>query len=103
MRNGVYLGPAHDAVPLQIDPKNPLDYGQPERPFPTGEHETGVGLIRELNRLRGIEYPEDRALSARIASYELAFRMQRSVPEVLDFTQESTQTQEMYGLHLPHC
>src|SRR5690606_15736159 len=45
----------------------------------------------------------DPALSARIASYELAFRMQRSIPEVLDFSNESAKTQEMYGLNLPHC
>ena len=43
------------------------------------------------------------ALEARIASYELAFRMQRSVPEAIDFSQESAETQALYGLHLPHC
>ena len=32
-----------------------------------------------------VEYPDDPALTARIKSYELAFRMQKSVPEVLDF------------------
>ncbi|HEU4751748.1 MAG TPA: DUF1501 domain-containing protein, partial [Armatimonadota bacterium] len=74
-KDGFYLGPAHDAVPLRIDPDNPLDFGRPERPFPEAAHATGVELIRELNRLRGIEYPDDPALSARIASYELAFRM----------------------------
>jgi len=29
-KDGHYLGPAHDAVPLRIDPANPLDYGKPE-------------------------------------------------------------------------
>jgi hypothetical protein len=102
-RDGHYLGPAHDAVPLRIDPKNPLDYAAPARPLPTAAQETGVHLLRELNRLRGIEYPNDPALAARIASYELAFRMQRSIPEVLDFSKESAKTQEQYGLNLPHC
>ena len=102
-QDGHYLGPAHDAVPLRIDPKNPLDYGSPERPFPDDAHATGVDLIRKLNQLRGVEYPHDPALAARIASYELAFRMQRSIPEALDFTQESVTTREMYGLNLPHC
>ena len=32
-KDGHYLGPAHDAVPLRIDPKNPLDFGNPETPF----------------------------------------------------------------------
>jgi hypothetical protein len=102
-KDGYYLGPSHDAVPLRIDPKNPLDYAQPERPFPQEQRATGDDLIQQLNRLRGVEYPNDPALAARIASYELAFRMQRSVPEVLDFSHESQQTQEAYGLNLPHC
>ena len=32
IKDGHYLGPAHDAVPLRVDPANPLDYGKPERP-----------------------------------------------------------------------
>ena len=102
-KDGHYLGPAHDAVPLHIDPKNPLDFGQPERQFPPQEQAVGARLIRELNTLRGVEYPNDPALAARIASYELAFRMQRSVPEVIDFSNETAETKKRYGLDLPHC
>ena len=102
-RDGHYLGPAHDAVPLRIDPNNPLDFGQPERPLPAGAQSVGQDLIQRLNLLRGVEYPHDPALAARIASYELAFRMQRSVPDVVDFRQESAETKALYGLDLPHC
>jgi len=102
-RDGHYLGPAHDAVPLRIDPNNPLDFGRPERPFAPAEQTVGVDLLRGLNALRGETYPHDPALAARIASYELAFRMQRSVPEALDFSQESAATKKLYGLDLPHC
>jgi uncharacterized protein (DUF1501 family) len=63
----------------------------------------GLDLIRELNGLRGVEYPNDPALAARIASYELAFRMQRSIPEVMDFSNETAETRALYGLDLPHC
>jgi hypothetical protein len=102
-RDGFYLGPAHDAVPLRIDPANPLDFSQPERPFSAESQAVGADLIRELNMLRGVEYPHDSALAARIDSYELAFRMQRSVPEVMDFSQETAATKAMYGVDLPHC
>ena len=102
-RDGHYLGPAHDAVPLRIDPNNPLDFSRPERPFSPQAQAVGVDLIRELNALRDTAYPQDTALAARIASYELAFRMQRSVPEVLDFSQETAETKTLYGLDLPHC
>lgn len=102
-RDGHYLGPAHDAVPLKVDPSSPLEFGQPERPFPREAQEIGGKLIHELNGLRGIEYPNDAAMAARVASYELAFRMQRSVPEVMDFSSETAETQALYGLELPHC
>ncbi|MEX2169859.1 MAG: DUF1501 domain-containing protein [Pirellulales bacterium] len=102
-KDGHYLGPAHDAVPLRIDPENPLDFGRPEVPFSPQAQSVGADLIHNLNELRGIEYPNDPALAARIASYELAFRMQRSVPEVIDFSQETAETKALYGLDLPHC
>ena len=102
-KDGHYLGPAHDAVPLRIDPSNPLDFGKPARPFAPDAQAIGLNLVQELNRLRGVEYPSDPALAARIASYELAFRMQQSVPEVLDFSKESAETRALYGLDLPHC
>jgi Protein of unknown function (DUF1501) len=102
-RDGHYLGPAHDAVPLRIDPSNPLDFSQPAKPLAPEAHEVGRNLISQLNNLRGMEYPHDPALAARIASYELAFRMQRSVPEVVDFSQETAETHSLYGIDQPHC
>lgn len=102
-KDGHYLGPAHDAVPLRIDPQNPLDYGRPERPRSADGQAIGVDLLRQLHQIREADYPADPALAARIASYELAFRMQRSVPEVVDFSQESAATHALYGLDRPHC
>jgi hypothetical protein len=97
-RDGFYLGPAHDAVPLRVDPANPLDYGRPELPRTAEEQKIGAELVGKLNALRGVEYPHDPALAARIAAYELAFRMQKSVPEVMNFKDETAETQELYGL-----
>jgi hypothetical protein len=42
-------------------------------------------------------------MAARVASYELAFRMQRSVPEVVDFGQESAGIRSLYGINEPRC
>jgi hypothetical protein len=102
-RDGHYLGPAHDAVPLRIDPKNPLDYSVPQKPFSAQEQQVGKSLINKLNAIRGQQYPNDPAMEARIASYELAFRMQQSVPDVVDFSAETAETKSLYGLDLDHC
>lgn len=102
-RDGHYLGPAHDAVPLRVDPGNPLDFGRAEGNTAIRSQEIGLGLLRTLNGLRGEEYPFDATLSARMASYELAFRMQMSVPEAMDLRKESEETRALYGVDLPHC
>jgi len=100
-RDGHYLGPSHDAVPLRIDPANPLDYGRPSSDMTQDEQRVGFQLINRLNRFRTAQYPSDPALAARIQSYELAFRMQRSLPEALDFNVESEETKRLYGIDRP--
>ena len=45
--------------------------------------------------------PDDTELSARIAIYELAFRMQSAAPEAVDLSREPESTREMYGLNDP--
>src|SRR5439155_5765475 len=42
--------------------------------------------------------PHDSELEARIAAYELAFRMLAHAPEAVDLSQESAETQALYGL-----
>ena len=97
-RDGIYLGPKHNAVPLRIDPNNPLDFAKPQAGFSSDAKRVGFDLVHRLNTLRGSEYPHDPALDARIASYELAYRMQTAVPDVVDFSKESEATKKLYGL-----
>ena len=54
-------------------------------------------LLNELNREHLTENPLDVQLAARIASYELAARMQLSVPEISDLGTETAETLSMYG------
>jgi hypothetical protein len=99
--DGHYLGPEHDAVPIRVDPQAPLEYGKAEKAVSPAEQRVGFDLVGKLNALRAVEYPDDPALTARIKSYELAFRMQRSVPEVLTFSDETEATKNLYGLDDP--
>ena len=57
-----------------------------------------LDLLRDLNRKHLEKHPESSELKARIASYELAARMQTSAVEALDISQETKATQTMYGL-----
>ena len=93
-----YLGPEHAGVQLAVDPQNPLPFASPEPDVYREEQQAQFELLGALNRLAAVEYPEDAELRARIKSYELAFRMQTAVPDVVDFAQETRATQSLYGL-----
>lgn len=55
-----------------------------------------LDALKQLNELQAKELGHPETLT-RIAQYELAYRMQASVPEVMDITKETKQTQEAYG------
>lgn len=56
-----------------------------------------VSLLQRLNAKHMQQYPGDADLAARIASYELAGRMQTSVPEVMDIANEPQHVHDAYG------
>ncbi len=55
-----------------------------------------IDLVSDLNRLRRAEVG-DPEIDTRIASYEMAYRMQSSVPELTDLSRESASVHSMYG------
>jgi hypothetical protein len=60
-----------------------------------------LDLLQQLNALHQQEREADSVLSARIESFELAFRMQRRAPEAFDISAESPETKKLYGLDEP--
>jgi len=93
-----YLGPEHAGILLKIDPDNPLPFAKPARPVTAASAQTKSELLGRLNRLAAKEYPTDASLRARMQSYELAFRMQTAVPELLKFDSETPEVRKLYGL-----
>jgi len=65
----------------------------------TSEVQRGtLDLITTLDKLHEKTRPHDSTLDARIASYELAWRMQSSAPEAVDLSKESEATKKLYGI-----
>jgi hypothetical protein len=93
-----YLGPEHAGVRLKVDGKDPLPFVTPALGAKRDEQEAELSLLGKLNRLSGIDYPDDPALRARIKAYELAFGMQTAVPATLDLQVETPATKKTYGL-----
>src|SRR5262249_27155083 len=93
-----YLGPRYSGVELALDPRSPLPFGTRVDGVLAEEQRNEFGLVHELNLLSAIEYPDDDQLRARIRAYELAFRMQDSVPEALRLADEPGETERLYGI-----
>jgi hypothetical protein len=68
-----------------------------------GSEADGLKLLDTLNRDHLHENAGDTRLEARIASYELAARMQLSAPEALDLSQESQAIHSLYGTDEKPC
>src|SRR5262249_53136351 len=58
----------------------------------------GLELLAKFNRAHMAEREGDSRLDARIASYEMAARLQLSAPEVLNISAESEATRKLYGI-----
>jgi hypothetical protein len=96
-----FLPAAHQATTIRVGSPNPIyDLKPPvDAKFitPEGEKDT-LAVLQKVNErhLHGRE--GDSRLDARIASYEMAARLQLSAPEVLDISGETDATKQLYGL-----
>jgi len=100
-----FLPATHQGTMIKPSAKNPIaDLYPPEDvKFVTSQSEArGRQLLQELNREHLAGREGDSRLDARIASYELAAKLQLSAPEVLDISKETADTRKMYGLDEKH-
>jgi hypothetical protein len=96
-----FLPVVHQGTVLKVNDPEPIAALYPPKSarYITKESEAeGQAVLRELNRDHAARNPGDSRLEARIASYELAARMQRSAPEALDAAKETKATRKLYGV-----
>ena len=60
-----------------------------------------LDAMNDVNSAHAATRYDNSELAARINSYELAFKMQKHAPEAVDFSQETAETQKLYGLDKP--
>ena len=60
-----------------------------------------LDTLQQYNHRHQLQRINNRDLAARIASYELAYKMQQHAPEAVDLSQETMSTKKMYGLDHP--
>jgi hypothetical protein len=89
--------PASYQGTLVADLNNPIsNLKNPQ--FSLERQKDQLDTLGRLNDLHRKQRQEDSQLNARIASFELAFRMQRRAPEAFDISSESAATKRLYGL-----
>lgn len=95
-----YLPSGFQGTPLRAKGSPILDL----RP-PTGvsveRQRMNLDLLQKINGAHAELHPDHDALQTRMDNYELAFRMQMQVPEVLDLSTEDARTHEAYGIGQP--
>ncbi len=74
---------------------------RPSAPRSLGVEEGRLSLLSELNAAHRAGRPEELELDARIASFELAARMQLSATDAMDVARETPATHRLYGLDQP--
>jgi hypothetical protein len=70
----------------------------PRAPVTKDEQRAQLDFLARLNASHRAARPHESELSARIASYELAYRMQAHAPDAVDLNQESAETRSLYGM-----
>jgi hypothetical protein len=78
-----------------------LDLTPPAKYVTPEQERARLNQLNWLNQQHADKHPGSTELAARIASYEMAFRMQMCAPEAVDLTRESEETKRLYGLDNP--
>lgn len=95
-----YLPPAYQGTRFRATGQPVLDL-KPDFEEPITVTQLEREVIAQLDRLHQSKHAYRPQLTARIASYELAARMQIEASDALDLSQESASTHEMYGINHP--
>jgi len=90
-----FLPTAYQGVKFRSG-SDPVLYLSNPASFDTQTRKRFIDGVNELNDIRLKDYG-DPEIATRIQQYEMAFRMQSSVPELTDLSKESEKTFEMYG------
>lgn len=95
-----YMPAAYQGVVLKAD-KTPIHDLAPPPGVTRAAQRRLLDRLREKNEEHRAARQENSELAARIASYELAFKMQEHAPEAVNFNQESEETKKLYGIDQP--
>jgi hypothetical protein len=92
-----FMPASFQGVPLRTAGE-PIAYVRPPPGISRERQRAQLDLLARWNQQYADANPADESLDARIAAYELAFRMQTRAPDAVDVSQETEATRRLYGL-----
>jgi hypothetical protein len=98
---GVFQG-CHLNLPTTFDPRTVIPYLRNTQ-LSTESQRRQLDAIQRLNAIHQGRHGHEALLEARIASFEMAFRMQAAAPEAFDLGSEPAPIREMYGIRAGNC
>ena len=93
-----FLPKTYQAMALDARRKEAIDNVLRAKDETDEQQRSALEMLREVNGAHAQARPAQADLSARINSFELAYRMQTAAPEALDFQSESDATRKLYGV-----
>ncbi|HMP80420.1 MAG TPA: DUF1501 domain-containing protein, partial [Pirellulaceae bacterium] len=90
-----FLPARYQGVPFNA--QRPVRFLHPEAGISASEDRATREFLQRLNRRHLERFPGDENLAARLASYELAARMQQTIPQLMDMSDEPEHILHMYG------
>lgn len=94
---GIFQGTA-------LNPRGvPIDNLERDPRMQDAQQRNQLNLLKKLNQTHFREREAEEQLSARIESFELAYRMQMAAPEAMDIDRESQKIKDLYGIDNPKC
>ena len=96
-----FLPAQHQGVAFRTGGDSPIAHLRTPASVDMSRRRVGVAALREMNRDFAAAHPEEDALGARVRAYELSARMQASIPEAIDFADETAETRRLYGIDDP--
>jgi hypothetical protein len=93
-----FLPAKHQGVPFRTNTPVPVVDLETPKSISAADRAADMRLLAQMNQHFAAEHSADSDFAARLRSYELAARMQLSIPEVTDLSSEPAHIRKLYGL-----
>jgi hypothetical protein len=98
-----FLPKSYQPLLLDARQKEAIANLSPGKGMTDARQRAQLDLLKQINQEHQQQHPAEAELTARLQSFELAYRMQTAAPEAIDISKETEATKRLYGLDNKDC